>query len=210
MLKLFYTPDTCALASHIVLEEAGVTYETTRIDFATAGQLKPEYLAVNPKGRVPSLATDHGVLTETPAILAFLAQSFPEAGLAPIADPFAFARVQAFNSYLCSTAHVAHAHRMRGTRWADDPAAIEAMRRKVPQSVTDSFALIENGMLEGPWVMGHSYTICDPYLFTLAQWLESDGADLGLLPRVLDHRARVAARPATRRALAMELSDPGA
>lgn len=111
MLKLFYTPHTCALASHIVLEEVGADYETERINFASADQLKPEYLAVNPKGRVPSLVTDLGILTETPAILAFLAQSFPSAGLAPLGDAFAFAQVQAFNSYLCSTVHVAHAHR---------------------------------------------------------------------------------------------------
>jgi glutathione S-transferase len=74
---------------------------------------------------VPALVTDDGILTETPAILAYLAQRFPQAKLAPLDDPFAFAMVQAFNSYLCSTVHVAHAHRMRGTRWADDPAAIE-------------------------------------------------------------------------------------
>jgi glutathione S-transferase len=206
MLKLFYTPHTCALASHIVLEEAGAEYETVRIDFASADQSKPEYLAINPKARVPSLATDRGILTETPAILAFLAQSFPAAALAPSGDLFAFARVQAFNSYLCSTAHIAHAHRMRGARWADDPAAIEAMQRKVPDSVTEAFVQVESDLLEGPWVMGDSYTICDPYLFTLAQWLEGDGADLSRLPRVLDHRSRVAARPATRRALAMELA----
>jgi glutathione S-transferase len=65
---------------------------------------------VNPKGRVPSIATDRGILTETPAILAFIAQHFPEAALAPLADPFAFAQVQAFNRYLCSTVHAAHAH----------------------------------------------------------------------------------------------------
>ena len=210
MLKLFYTPHTCALASHIVLEEIGADYETVRIDFASADQRKPEYLAVNPKGRVPSLVTDRGVLTETPAILAFLAQCFPEAGLAQVDDPVAFAQAQAFNSYLCSTVHVAHAHRVRGRRWADDPAAIEAMQRKAPQSVGNAFALIENGMLQGPWVMGQAYTICDPYLFTLAQWLEGDGADLSHLPRVLDHRARVAARPAVQRALAMELPPPAA
>ena len=97
------------------------------------------------KGRVPSLVTDKGVLTETPAILAFIAQSFPRAGLAPLGDPFAFAQVQAFNSYLCSTVHVAHAHRMRGHRWADDPAAIAEMRRKAPQAVGECFELISVG-----------------------------------------------------------------
>ena len=208
MLKLFYAPHTCALASHIVLEEAGAEYESVRIDFASAEQRQPEYLAVNAKGRVPSLITGHGTLTETPAILAYLAQCFPEAGLAPLDDPFAFAQVQAFNSYLCSTVHVAHAHRMRGHRWTDDPAAIRAMQRKVPQSVTEAFALIEDGMLHGPWVMGGTYTICDPYLFTLAQWLEADGADLARLPRVFAHRARVAARPAAQRAICQETGDP--
>src|SRR4051812_17808361 len=116
MLKLFDAPHTCALASHIALEEAGAEYETVRIDFSANEQRQPEYLAINPKGRVPSLVTDNGVLTETPAILAFVAHRFPNARLAPVDDPFAFARVQAFNSYLCSTVHVAHAHRMRGYR----------------------------------------------------------------------------------------------
>jgi len=93
---------------------------------------------------------------------------------------------------------------MRGHRWVDDPAAIEAMQRKVPQSVGDAFALIEQGMLRGPWVMGDMYTICDPYLFTLAEWLEADQVDLARLPRVLEHRRRMADRPAVRRAIAME------
>jgi glutathione S-transferase len=132
MIKLFYASDTCSLASHIALEDAGADYSTARISFANDEQRKPEYLAINPKGRAPALVTDKGVLTETPAILAFIAQSFPQARLAPLDDPFGFAEVQAFNSYLCSTLHVAHAHRMRGNRWADDPAAIAAMQRKVP------------------------------------------------------------------------------
>lgn len=59
-------------------------------------------------------------------------------------------------------------------------------------------------MLAGPWVMGEAYTICDAYLFTLAQWLEADGVDITRLPRVIDHRNRMAARPAVQRALAAE------
>src|SRR4029077_4100997 len=164
------------------------------------------YLAINPKGRVPAMVTDRGILTETPAMLAFTAQSYPEAGLAPLDDPFAFAQVQAFNSYLCSTVHVAHAHRMRGRRWADDPAAIAEMQRKVPQSVAACFDLIERDMLKGPWVMGEAYTICDPYLFTLANWLEGDGVDLTRLPRVTAHRRRTSERPAVQKAIAEELA----
>jgi glutathione S-transferase len=205
MLKLFYAPHTCALASHIALEEAGADYEIMRIDFRSNEQRKPEYLAVNPKGRVPALVTERGILTETPAILAFVAQSFPKARLAPLEDPFAFASVQAFNSYLCSTVHVAHAHRMRGHRWVDDPAAIKEMQRKVPQTVGECFALIEREMLVGPWVMGTAYTICDPYLFTLAQWLDGDGVDIARFPKVRDHHQRMAERPAVRKAIAAEL-----
>lgn len=204
MLTLYYAPTTCALASMIALEEAGVAYELKRVDFKSSQQRSPDYLKINPKGRVPALVTERGVLTETPAMLAFIAQSWPEAGLAPLEDPFAFARLQEFNSYLCATVHVAHAHRMRGYRWADDEAAIAAMKRKVPQSVGEAYALIESGMLEEPWVMGRRYTLCDPYLFTLAQWIEDDGVDPARLPKIIAHRERMKARPAVQRALAKE------
>jgi glutathione S-transferase len=204
-LTLFYAPNTCALASHIALEDARADYALRRVDFAAAEQTKPDYLAINPKARVPALQTDHGILTETPAILAFIAQSFPHAALAPLSDAFAFAQLQAFNAYLCATVHVAHAHRMRGYRWVDDSAAIAAMQKKVPETVGACFELIEHKMFKGPWAMGEAYTIADPsYLFTLAQWLEADGVDLKPIPRVLDHRSRMRERPEVRKALAAE------
>jgi glutathione S-transferase len=205
MIKLYYAPHTCSLASHIALEEAGAEYSTVRIDFAANEQRTSEYLAINPKGRVPALVTDRGILTESPAMLAFIAQSFPQARLAPFDDPFAFAQVQAFNSYLCSTLHVAHAHRMRGHRWTDDPSAIREMQRKVPEAVGACYDLIERDMLKGPWVIGDAYTICDPYLFTFAQWLEDDGIDPSRIPRVIDHRNRMSARKTVRKAIADEL-----
>jgi glutathione S-transferase len=207
MMKLYYAVHTCALASHIALEDAGAEYSTVRINFAAEEQRKPEYLAINPKARVPSLVTERGILTETPAMLAFIAQSFPKARLAPLDDPFAFAEVQAFNSYLCATLHVAHAHRMRGYRWADDPAAIEAMKRKVPDSVAACYELIESKMLRGPWVMGEAYTICDPYLFTVAQWMEGDSIDSARFPKVRDHRQRMSERAAVRKVVAEEFAE---
>ena len=204
MLKLYYATGTCALATHIALEEAGADYEAVRVDFGSQEQRSREYLAVNPKGRVPTLVTESGTLTETPALLCYVAQRFPAAELAPLADPFALAQVQEFNSYLCATVHVAHAHGRRGARWADDPAAIEAMKRKVPSSVTECFELIERKFIKGPWVMGNRYTICDPYLFTIATWLEGDGVDVSKLPRVMQHRASMLARPAVQKAVAVE------
>jgi glutathione S-transferase len=206
MFKLYYAPGTCALASHIALAEAGATYTTVKLDFKANQQNSPEYLAINPKGRVPSLVTDRGILTETPAMLAFIAQSFPKAKLAPFEDAYTFAQVQSFNSYLCSTVHINHAHRMRGPRWATEESSFADMKRKVPQTVGASFALIERDMLRGPWVMGDTYTICDPYLFTLAGWLEGDSVDISTLPKVADHRKRMEQRPAVQKALAEEKS----
>lgn len=204
MLTFYYATDTCALASHIALKDAGADYRLHRIDFATTQQRSAAYLALNPKGRVPALVTPEGILTETPAILAYVAQAYPQARLAPT-DPFRFAKVQEFNSYLCSTLHVAHAHRMRGSRWADEPEAIEAMKRKVPQSVGACYDYVET-QIAGPWVMGEAYSIADAYLFTVAQWLEGDGVDPARYPRVIDHRARMAARPNVAAAIAEEFA----
>jgi glutathione S-transferase len=203
MLKLYFTPGTCSLASHIALEESGAAYEAQSIDFGKQQQRAPEFLRVNPKGRVPALVTDRGIVTETPAILAYIGQSFPDTPVGVPKDPFEFARIQAFNGYLSSTVHVAHAHRRRGSRWADDPAAIEAMTLKVPSNMSECFDLIENSLFSGPWVMGEAYSIADPYLFTLTGWLEGDGVDPQRFPEVYAHSRRMAERPAVKKVLSI-------
>ena len=205
MLKLYWASGTCALASHIALEdarEAGAKYDTVKIDFTQGDQRKPDYLKLNPKGRVPALITGRGILTETPAILAWIAQTYPQAKLAP-ADPFEFALAQAFTSYLCSTVHPAHAHRPRAARWSDDPAAQETMKAKVPQNMSDCFTLIEHDLLKGPWVMGAAYSICDPYLYTISGWLAADGVDIAKFPRVHDHYKRMNERAAVKAVMAV-------
>ncbi len=202
MLTLYYAPNTCALASHIALEQAGADYRAQRLDFARNEQRSPEYLKLNPKGRVPALLTDQGILTETPAILQYVAQTHPAAALAPLDDAFALARLNAINSYLCSTVHVAHAHMRRGYRWADDEAAIAAMKQKVPQNMADCFTLIEHEYLQGPWVLGERYSVADPYLFTIAQWLAGDGVDIERFPKVAAHHRRMLADAAVQRVLA--------
>jgi glutathione S-transferase len=204
MWTFYYATGTCALASHIALEQAGADYQAVRLDFRAYAQRGPDFLAINPKGRVPALVTPRGVITENPAILTFIAQSFPEAKLAPLDDPFAFAEVQAFLAYLCATVHPARAHKVRGARWADDPAAIEEMKRKAPQVVADCFDLIEAEMIEGPWVMGDAYSICDPYLFTLSSWLAVDEMDINRWPKVAAQHARMSADPVVIRVLDQE------
>jgi glutathione S-transferase len=202
MLTFYYAANTCALASHIALEQAGADYRTVRVSFAKQEQRSPDYLRINPKGRVPALVTDRGILTETPAILQFVAQTHPKAALAPLDDAFEMARLNAFNSYLCSTVHVAHAHRGRAYRWADDAAAQEAMKQKVPQNVGDCFELIEREYFVGPWVLGDRYSVSDMYLFTLATWLEGDSVDPARFPKVAAHRERMRADPVVSRVLA--------
>ena len=202
-LTLFYAPGTCALATRIALNEAGAPYTLEVLDFKQSAQRSPDYLALNPLGRVPALRLEDGtVLTENVALLAYVAQRYPAAQLAPT-DPAQFARMQGFNSYLASTVHVAHAHGRRASRWSDDEAAQTTMRAKVPQNMADAFTLIEQHWLGhgGPWVMGAQYTVADAYLFTIASWLEGDQVDIRQFPRVQAHFARMQQRPAVQAAL---------
>jgi len=202
MLTLYYAPGTCALASHIALERAGADYVAQRLDFANQQQRSPEYLRINPKGRVPALVTERGILTETPAILQYVAQRHPQANLAPLDDPFELARMNAFNSYLCATVHVAHAHGRRGYRWSDDKAALTTMTAKVPQNMAECFELIEREYFVGPWVLGERYSVSDPYLFTIASWLQGDSVDIARFPKVAAHSERMRADAAVGRVLA--------
>jgi glutathione S-transferase len=207
-LTFYYAPGTCALASHLALEYSGAPYDAKRLDFKQQQQRSPEYLRVNPKGRVPALVTERGVVTETPAILQFIAQSFPQANLAPLDDTFLLAKTNEFNSYLCSTVHVNHAHKGRGYRWveADDTVALEAMKKKVPQTMAESFTLIEEQMFKGPWVLGERFSTCDLYLYTISRWLEGDGVDVQRFPRVAEHMKRLDAQPQVKKVLAAHQS----
>jgi len=204
MLKLFYTPGACSRAAHIALQEAGADFELRLVDFARAEQRSEPYLGINPKGRVPALQTERGVLTENPAILTYIAQRYREAHLAPLDDPFEFARMQSFNSYLCATVHVAHAHLRRPERWADEPAARAEMQRKAPTVMAGCFRLIEDEFLAGPWVLAGGYSVADAYLFTLAQWLPTHGIDSASYPKVDAHLRRMLERAPVRAALEAE------
>jgi len=178
---------------------------STGLDFKSAEHQQSDYAQLNPKLRVPTLVTEQGVLTETPAILAFIAQIFPKSDLAPTA-PFAFAKLQEFASYIASTLHVAHAHRMRGHRWVDpeNTIAIKAMQDKVPTSVGGAFEYIEQTYLNGPFVMGETYSYADPYLFTVSRWLESDGVEVAAFPKIQAHRERMVERQTVKAALAAQ------
>lgn len=191
---LYSVPGSCAFASHVALEVSGAEHEVRRAP-REEGRTATSFFEINPKGRVPALVTAEGVLTETPAILFYIAQTHPHANLAPIDNPWLFAKMQSFCAYLCATVHVAHAHGHRGYRWADEAASFRDMTQKVPQTMGQCFGLIEREMLEGPWVLGETFSVCDIYLLTIARWLEADRVDTTGLPNVLDHRTRMLQMP---------------
>jgi glutathione S-transferase len=200
MLRFYYAKNSAAYAPHILLEDIGVAYEAVEIDFKSGEQRSEAYLAINPKGRLPSLVTDEGILTETPAILLYLAQVFPEHKLIPN-EPFELATAMAFNLYMASTVHVAHAHKHRGHRWADDPAAHESMRAKVLENMTECARMIETHYFKGPYVLGESYSICDPYLALVTRWFRDDGVDLNAFVLIGGHERLMRQRPSMRRVL---------
>ena len=176
------------------------------MDFATAEQRSDRYLAINPKGRVPALETDDGVLTECVAILAWIAQRWPEARLAPLDDPWAFAQMQSFNAFLASSVHPANAHINRPERYAEGEIAARAMRVKALEALDGFYRLIEARLADGrAWANGRAFTVSDPYLMVITGWMirrELLGSDR--FPAVLAHHRRTLDRPATQRALARE------
>lgn len=184
MLKFYYAPGTISVAVALTLEEAGLPYEAIKVDFANAAQTKPEYLAINPKGRVPALVTESGaVLTETGALLDYIAALAPAAGLVP-SDIEAAAHMRGVMYYLASTMHVAHAHKMRGSRWADQQSSFDDMKAKVPKTMADCARYIEDECLRGDYVVGDTLSLADPYLFVVSEWLEGDGVSRADYPRL--------------------------
>lgn len=198
-LTLFAAPGSCAVAPVIALCEAGADFDVHVVDYRVNEQRSDAFLAVNPKGRTPVLATDQGVLTENPAILAWIAQTFPTAKLAPPVDNvWAFARLQAFNAWICSTLHPSFAHILRPMRYADGEAHQAEVRRKGIELVDEAFSMAENDLFEGPWAMGDHYSVADPYLHVMTRWLPraAELRQVDAYPKLAEHFARMRERPA--------------
>ena len=198
-MKLHCALGTISGAVAIALHEAQIPFEPVFIDFSGGEQNGEAFRALNPNGRVPLLETPDGLLTETPAILDYIAAIKPEAGLLPDA-PYAAAQTRAVMSFLNSTFHVNHAHRFRGHRWADHETSFEDMRQKVPQTMTESAAFLENSLPLAPFAMGSTVTLADAYLYVTTGWLAGDGVDMSAFPKLTAFRAAYGARPAVKAA----------
>lgn len=178
MLTLHYAPRTISVAVAITLEEVGADYKAIRVDFATGQQATPEYQKLNPKGRVPALETPDGILTETGALLEYVAPS-----LVP-ADPYAAAKMRELMCYLNGTMHPNHAHGLRGERWADQTSSFADMKQKVPQTMRASCAYLEEFVPSLPFAIGGLDVVSDAYLYVVLSWLPGDGVDIAHYPRL--------------------------
>lgn len=196
MLTLHYAPNTISVAAAILLEELGTPYEAIRVDFASAEQTGAAYRAINPKGRVPALITPDGILTETPAILEYLAPS-----LVP-ADPFAAAKMRELMAYLNGTMHPHHAHKLRGERWADEDSSFADMRRKVPLRMGECAAYLEDYLPQLPFPVGEFAVISDAYLYVVLGWLPGDGVDPSAYPGLVAFQDKMNARKSVQTVLA--------
>lgn len=198
MLKLYCAPNTISTSVVVTLNE-GVHWEPIRIDVAGGEQTGPDYLALNPKGRVPVLITPEGPLTEVGAILEYLGETALPV-LVPV-DPLQRARMREVMYYLGTTMHVNHAHKRRGYRWADQESSFKDMQTKVPETMAASCRYIE-GLIEGPYLFGSHLTLADPYLYTITTWLKGDGVDIAAYPKLAAFKAAMEKRPSVRKACA--------
>lgn len=192
MLELHCAPQTVSVAVAIALEELALDHTQVRIDIAAREQAQPEYLQINPKGRVPTLVINGQTLTETAAILEYLASTSGK--LLPEGD-FNLAKMRELMLYLASTVHVAHAHKHRGARWADQQSSYDDMRARVAGNMADCCAFLEADLALDPFAFGDQISIVDPYLFIVTNWLSGDGVDISNYPKLNRFYETMLARP---------------
>ena len=195
-MQLYYAPKTISVAVAIALEEAGIDYETVLVDFATKEQTSAAYQQINPKGRVPALAFEGGLLTETGALLEFIDDQ--EGNSLRPSDPILAARMREVMFYLASTMHVNHAHKLRGSRWATERSSWKDMQKMVPTTMAASCEYICRAGLRGPFVLGEAVSIADCYLYVICTWLEGDGVSLDEFPKIQTFMAAMEARASVR------------
>ncbi|MDA5092711.1 glutathione S-transferase family protein [Aliiroseovarius sp. KMU-50] len=182
-MELFHAPNTISVATAIALEEAGMSYTPHQVDFTSGAQRSQDYLRINPKGRVPALVIGNDILTETGALLEYIATLSPETGLVP-KDPMTAFRMREVMYYLATTMHVAHAHKLRGGRWADRPESHADMTAKVPETMATCCAYLEDNCDFAPYVVGNQRTLADIYLYVIATWLPGDGVTVANYPKL--------------------------
>lgn len=208
--RLYHSPGACSLAPHILLEELGVPFDLVRVTIAEGANRKPEYLAINPRGRLPTLAyrdesgTEH-LLTEAIAIMVLLTRRHPDLQLLP-EGPAAFARALEWMCWLASTMHQAGARTVfRPERFTTDEAGAPGIAAQGRIAIREGYAEIEQRLRGRTWTLGDRYSAVDGYLLVFYRWGNRCGLDMRRdfpeYARVMD---AVRLRPAVQRAVAHE------
>ncbi|ARN83125.1 glutathione transferase GstA [Methylocystis bryophila] len=202
-MKLYFAPDTCSLSPHIVLQELGLSYDLVRVNNRTKRTSEDgDFLAVNPKGYVAALELDTGeVLTEGPAIVQYLADLKPEAGLAPAAGAIERVRLQEWLNFITSEIHAGSSPLFNGAL----PEAVQAIFR---ERLFRRFDFIETSLASQDYLLGGRFTVADAYLFTVLGWMEGFSIDLDRWPASARYRQRIGARASVQAALAREAKIP--
>ncbi|UTS81667.1 glutathione transferase GstA [Phaeobacter piscinae] len=199
-MKLYYKPGACSLASHIALHESGRPFDIEAVD-TVAGRTEggADYRAITPKGYVPALRLeDGGILTEGPAILQYIADRHPEAGLAPVSGTLARTRMQEQLNWIGTELHKAFGPLFREGSTAADKA-------KARIDVAGKFDLIEAQLGDGrAWLVADQFSVADAYLFVVANWANFTGIDLVGWPRLAAFVDRSAAHPSAQAAMRAE------
>jgi glutathione S-transferase len=199
-MKLYYAPGACSLASHIALEEVGLPYETVRLNLAEGDQRKPEYLAINPRGRVPTLVVNGHVLTENVGILAYLAGGYPKARIWPD-DTWHQAMAVSTMAWLSNTVHATYGHIVRPARYVDDAASQEAVKAKAKTMFGEYLNEIDTLLKGRKWAIGGHYTVIDGYLLVFYRWGNRQGYPVKSLANYTALVDRVLARPAVKKVM---------
>jgi glutathione S-transferase len=198
-MKLFYTSGACSLSPHIVAQEAGIELSLQKVDLKTKTiAAEGDFLAINPKGYVPTLQLDDGqVLTEGTAIVQYLADLKPEKGLAPAAGTLARYRLQEWLGFINSELHKSYSPLFR----PDTPAETRAERQAY---LNKRYAVVEKHLAGRSYLLGDHFTVADAYLFTVTNWAGTVKFDLTPFPNVRAFQERTAARPAVKAAMKAE------
>ena len=205
MLTLYFSPGACSMASHIGLEETGAPYVEKPTLLAKGDQKTPEYLKVNPRGKVPALDVDGRIIVENTAILTYLARQFPEKHLLP-ADPVEQARSIGMMAWFSNTVHPSYQHYMRPERFASGDAAIASVKEMGKKNFWTNLQEV-NSLLDGKeWLIANQYTITDPYALVFYGWGVRSDYPMKDLGAYTQFKERMLKRPAVRKVLESEQS----
>ncbi|MDB5416111.1 MAG: glutathione S-transferase [Rubritepida sp.] len=203
-MKLFYSPGACSIGINVIMEELGTPFEAQHVSTRDGSNRKPEYLAINPKGKIPALLRDDGtVLTEFPVIAWWLAKSNPAAGLIP-ADLDGETRCLEWMDYLCGTVHPqGFTRQFRAANFASDTADEARVIAQGKALAEGYLALIESKLAGDPWLLTSGYSVADAALFFIENWA-SGRAGMTLPRKLAAHKEAMLARPAVQRTMARE------